>query len=531
MTNTFILIKELILKKNSFLYFILLTFLISSCDSSLSSLSSSSSNGSSSSSSSTHENPEEENPFLDIPALENSQDYLDFFDPLTKLTFSFTATLSDIRNLEVWGVENRGNSEIYLPASLVISQTRNGVTSNVTFPDYVGIRMKGNTSRANFIHSDGRIYALINLKINFNKYGDTKTGNTLYDMEKLDLKWNRNLDGSQIRQAYAYKMYQDVTGFAPRSTLAKVSLTVTNTPSGDLPYDLGLYTANEVIDEVFLKRYFNKANAKGDLYKVTYTSKGKADFTSDNTVSGTYPDVTLINNGKIGIEDKALGYSPSYDLKENKKNSTHANLIDLIGWLNAQSSTSSITVKDGLKQRIYMDHFLKVEAARYLVGDPDDLRNNYNNTYVYFHPSTQKALFIPYDLDRGLGQHGNWNPTGDQMISVRPYSGKAYGANENQRNPLYQMTLMNNAVTDFKDQYKNNILQLIDNPWFNETRFNDLYNLYKTLYEGEEITSDLNLPYAPWNPDFIDNSYGLGQYNLSFASYLNSKKTTIIQSI
>ena len=39
-----------------------------------------------------------------------------------------------------------------------------------------------------------------------------------------------------------------------------------------------------------------------------------------------------------------------------------------------------------------MDYFVKYEAVSYFVGDPDDARNNYNNHYVYFLPSSGNAL-------------------------------------------------------------------------------------------------------------------------------------------
>ena len=56
-----------------------------------------------------------------------------------------------------------------------------------------------------------------------------------------------------------------------------------------------------------------------------------------------------------------------------------------------------------------MDNFLKFEAVSYFLGNPDDLRNNYNNYYIYFNKSTGKMIFIPYDLDRCLGVTNGWD--------------------------------------------------------------------------------------------------------------------------
>ena len=43
------------------------------------------------------------------------------------------------------------------------------------------------------------------------------------------------------------------------------------------------------------------------------------------------------------------------------------------------------------------DELAKVMAINYAIGNLDDLRNNYNNQYIYFRKSDGKAVFIPYD--------------------------------------------------------------------------------------------------------------------------------------
>ena len=50
-------------------------------------------------------------------------------------------------------------------------------------------------------------------------------------------------------------------------------------------------------------------------------------------------------------------------------------------------------------------------------------------------------IFIPYDMDRCFGTICGWNPTGDGMTSVSPFSQSAAGANQNQANPIYIKTV------------------------------------------------------------------------------------------
>ncbi|MFA5006432.1 MAG: hypothetical protein WC509_03060 [Candidatus Izemoplasmatales bacterium] len=54
--------------------------------------------------------------------------------------------------------------------------------------------------------------------------------------------------------------------------------------------------------------------------------------------------------------------------------------------------------------------WLKTLAVAFLVGNPDDYRNDANNYYIYFYEGV--AVYIPYDNDQCLGF--GWNPFGDQ---------------------------------------------------------------------------------------------------------------------
>ena len=105
-----------------------------------------------------------------------------------------------------------------------------------------------------------------------------------------------------------------------------------------------------------------------------------------------------------------------------------------------------------MAELVDMDYFVKYEAVSYFVGDPDDARNNYNNHYVYFLKSSGKAIFIPCDLDRTFGITKSYNPSGDAMVSISPYSKRAMGTGgEQQRNPLYIKTVCRGGY--YVDEY------------------------------------------------------------------------------
>ena len=112
-----------------------------------------------------------------------------------------------------------------------------------------------------------------------------------------------------------------------------------------------------------------------------------------------------------------------YDLKTNKKTSKHDDIKDFIAKL---SYINTSEYYEMIKENTYYDAFIKYLAISYLMGDPDDLRGNYNNTYLYFIPyenSISKAYFIPTDHDRVLGQTGDegGNPTGHHSTLNNPF--------------------------------------------------------------------------------------------------------------
>lgn len=290
--------------------------------------------------------------------------------------------------------------------------------------------MKGNTSRRAFCDENGTISYPAHFKVSFKAtFSDAsydlddevktykkdwtndpsglsdRKSRTLYGMEKLDLKYvPRNFSPFCVSQeVYVYDSFRKEGIMAPRANIVQIGL---KDDTSSLPY---VAEAVECIDKVFLKRYYSKADAKGDLYKCVYGPKGPADLTRDesvdkikdtngNSIGGRVPW------GKIGVEDNIAGYHPSYDLSTNDDDGnsgtfpTMVNFINSMWNLNYNSGPSSL-----LESVLDVDEFLRFSAMSQLFGNPDDQRYNANNYYVYFQPSNGKAVYIPYDWDWSLG--------------------------------------------------------------------------------------------------------------------------------
>ena len=292
----------------------------------------SSSSGSSSSSISTSQ--------PDDAALVNSPEYLAFWNCESDLRMSLTFTARALADISYYGARENDSTffDVYFPAAFSLSL--NGTTYNY---EEVGVRMKGNTSRKAFCDSDGTITRTAHFKVSFKAtfsdesydlddevktYKKDWTGDpsglalrknrTLFGMEKIDLKYvPRNFDPYCVSQeVYVYDSFRKEGIMAPRANLAAMEIT-------DVVSSLSyVVEAVECIDKVFLKRYYNKAESKGDLYKCVYGPKGPADLSRDGTVERV-EDANgnnvgaRIASGRIGVEDNINGYHPSYDLSTN----------------------------------------------------------------------------------------------------------------------------------------------------------------------------------------------------------------------
>lgn len=440
--------------------------------------------------------------------------YRQLFDPNNKIEIDLDMAASELQKIQDDYDRYRSfgsKSPIYRMGTLKITITT-AVGATTYRIDEVGVRMKGNTSRTDFYNSHDGIYKYIHLKLDFQEtfddkdyYGssakvwsseedrEARKDRTFAALEQLEMRWNKCYDPTYLREGYAYELYRSEGVIAPLTNLCSFDWSRNH---------MGVYCIVEPVDKAFLEKRFEGDDADGDLYKCGWPA-------------------TFTNTNSIGVENEDKGQFYTYDLKNNKKTSTHAALKNLITKLNSPSLT-----KESLAQLVDMDSFLSFAAVSYFLGNPDDLRNNYNNFYLYFVPSTGKAVFIPYDYDRCLGITYEWNPTGNGVTEDDPFGSKIAAQDNNngqsQKNPLYLNTVVKGGwyVEEFsqvlKDVAANDLLKYSTfESWFN--RANGLYGAHvkpsKTFHNAGGRDFKFTL---------ADNVAG----NLSMKTYLTRKMNT-----
>lgn len=351
----------------------------------------------------------------------------------------------------------------------------------------VGIRLKGNTSRMEPL-AGGNINQrnLVNFKISFKQTFDDKNlygsdaqvwtseaerkerkNRKFAGLESLELKWNRNFDSTYTCNYWVNQMFRSVLGYAQNTTLGNLNF-------GNINY--GVYTLYEPVDEVFIARYFPDQQG-GDLYKCRWGTRNNGSWTG-----ATYLNDTTSAIG-IGQDNSSKQYT--YDLKTNKKSSGYAPLKNLISTLNSNSSAGTF------ESVVDKGRWIKFAACSYFAGNPDDMRNNYNNHYVYF-LKNGKAVFIPYDYDRCLGITSGWNVQGG-MVDVNPVSEYAQGAGSGQCNPLYLNSVTrkngNNWGNNFSQDYKAELSSIASSKWLNYNEFRKAYETFRNNYSSVAIPS------------------------------------------
>lgn len=450
---------------------------------------------------------------------------LEFFNINNKISINIDVSNNEL--LKINEYHSLGNEESYRICDVNIT-----INDLIIHYEDVGIRLKGNTSRGYVV--DGDKLNLRHYKLNFAETFDDEFRNdvinwtdenalayredrTFFGLEKLDIRWNRNQESTYIREYYVYEMYRNNGMLAPHTNPFNLVFNVDGSKQ-----NAGIYLAVEPIDKDFLKRNLAKSYRDGDLYKMGWTSVGATLSSTDASLFGVETQVVS------GDRFNTLKYP--YDLKTNKKTSNHEDIKNFINLLN---NTSSNNFKSMLLENSKYDMLMKYFALSYLVGDPDDLRGNFNNTYLYFIPSTDTtnalAVFIPTDNDRALGSSGGTNP-GDLKHNVYtdPFAKKT-GYSENNM-PLFKKSIFNTSNTEIRNDYLNAIKCIIDSSFMSVDTFKSYYNKAKNHY-GELTTlgekfNDRSIAFSLNENNDVNNNW-----NLSIEKYLTEKLKTFNKAL
>ncbi len=444
----------------------------------------------------------------------------ELFDPKNHVYIWLDISDSELKKIQQ-DYENYSSmgskSPIYRMADMVVKITKpNGSVLEWTI-EQVGVRMKGNTSRTSFYSDNDGMYNLVHFKISFGEtfdnaeyYGSdaltwtdsaarmARKDRTFATLEKIDMKWNRNDDTTYIREIYSYDLYREFGVLSPHTALA----------STDIGSDhAGIFVIYEPIDKIFLEKNLPQAALGGDLYKLGWTNEG-ATFTSFSS---------------YGIEDEDNCQFYVYDLKTNKKTSDHSSLRNLISTINSNGLT-----KDEFASAVDIENLMYYCAVSYMVGNPDDLRNNYNNTYIYFRPDTGKLLLIPYDMDRGLGVN-TWNPYNHGMTKDDPFA--TYNVCGDQRNPLFLKSVCSGGM--FISEYIEALKKVDESEMLTNAGFESRFELAASLYSGDATPSKSYNNAGDYKFRFdIDRTCSASESkNMSFVDYISAKRTTLYQAI
>lgn len=452
--------------------------------------------------------------------------YENFFNPATILDIKIHINLNELQAIQndyFYYSSFGSKSPIYRKCNITFTIGEESLTLLE-----VGIRMKGNLSRTDFIDNKGNIYQLIHYKLSFSETFDSdyytspqnwnaqdrseRKSRTFLGMDKLDLKWNRGMDSTYIKENYMYTAFRESGVVAPFETLSPLKLQIDNGKTESL----GLFYVIEAVDQKFIEHHFEVEKQGGDLYKAAWGNYGAA-------------DLSLKPDSFIGIEDEDIGYFPVYDLKTNKKNSQHQNLRNFVNLINNKSKEELALV---LEDYLDVDNFLLLEAIAYMGGNPDDMRNNGNNYYIYFTKDDNKAVFIPYDWDWTLGVKSGWNPTGSAMTQNEPYTRMMMSDRRGQTNPLIYKTFIKNGVEKYQLQYREKLIQVMESPWFkDDSQFTALFNLHYNKYKGMEQPTISGVSYSYRNMALGTHYDEYNGDNIPFSYYLGLKRSTLIDNL
>ncbi len=439
--------------------------------------------------------------------------YSQIFDIKNTVSISVDMTNSEIKKLQS-DFEKNSKSPIYRMANVTISISTPNGTTNSYYYDEVGIRLKGNTTRKDLYSENDGILNLDHFKLKFNETFDSTddgynngeyyidaSGNSTWDttarkarkkrvfgnMEKMDVKWNSNIDTTYLREYYSYELFRQEGIAAPHIGLTTMKMNITD-KTANSAY-LGVYTIHEPVDSEFIKNnllssennYILNASGDytdGDLYKAGW----------DNEY-GNWIGANMTTGCSYGVTDDLKGKDYNYDLKTNKKKSTLAPISNLLQGLKSVSS------KADLAKYVDMDYFVKFAAVAYVTGNGDDMRNNYNNYYLYFYTDNtdasnpvQKAIVIPYDYDRCFGITNGMNSDGTGMTAVDPFSTKAT-AQGNQDNPLYKYSVCRGGY--YVDEYTAALKKVMENELLTMDKFKEYYEIAKKNY-SDKVTPSKN---------------------------------------
>ncbi len=250
-----------------------------------------------------------------------------------------------------------------------------------TFSD-VGVRYKGNGT-----YTSGKSLGKISFKVDFNKY---VKGQSLAGATTLNLHSNIT-DASWMNEVLAYRLYRDFDVPAPRTSYARVYITV---PGVQARRYAGLYSIVENVDDRFAEA---RVHVKGGAILKPVTQHLFADLGRD-----------------------WARYNQAYDPKTPLNDADKARVFELCDLVTrATDAAYAATLPD----IVDLDAFARYAAVLVWLANPDSVLQQGQNYYVYLHPATRRFAFIPWDQDHSFGQFAWTSERQQQELDIlRPWT-------------------------------------------------------------------------------------------------------------
>lgn len=446
----------------------------------------------------------------------------EFFNIENKVDLKINISNGELRKID--NDYRTGNKESYRICSLDI------IYLGLHFHyEEVGIRQKGNISRGAIF--DGDMINLRHYKLSFEETFDdeyteipklwtseeaklAREDRTFFGIDKIDFRWNRNEDKTYLKEYYAFELHRNNGSLAPHSNPVHISMNIDGSEQ-----NMGIYLAVETISKGFIKRNFVKSARNGDLYKLSWGSGKGASFDDDSTY---LMGVEELFKGDNNFWQKTY----TYDLKTNKKTSDHSALK---AFINASKTSTGADRKELMQEKSLYEEFIAFTASLYVIGDPDDLRANCNNAYIYFaiDGDNTKVVFIPIDHDRAFGSCGDGgNPTGNYTLEESPFSDHlGYGVNG--ASDFYNKMIVSANSKEIRADYVAKLDEIANSSWLQVGTFENLFNLVKEHYKNDLTLGNL---INNSKKEFLlsENNNIHGNSNLSISTYLNTKRNYIL---
>lgn len=221
---------------------------------------------------------------------------------------------------------------------------------------------------------------------------------------------NNRQDPSFSHQCMAFDLFEKAGLVAPRCNFARVTV------NGE---ELGIYSHVESIKKPFLERNYD--DKTGNLYEGQIADFG------------------------VNINDK-------FEKKTNKDENDRSDLAAVAEALSLDDANLIAT----LPQLIDVDEFIRFWAVETLIGHWDSATGNANNYYIYNNPDDGLFHYIPWGTDAAF--------TGVNIL--KPKTGYLY-RNNHIASRLY-------AIEQFKTQYHNTLIELLDSIWNEEALLAEL---------------------------------------------------------